>query len=88
MVLKCLRGMLNHRRLRLLGVFVGAQVVVVVVVNDVARISLRHLRRICGPSTVRILSRGTLACGLVAWESIINKVFMAAPALSMARLAE
>lgn len=87
MVLKCLRGMLNHRRLRLLGVFVGAQVVVVVV-NDVARISLRHLRRICGPSTVRILSRGTLACGLVAWESIINKVFMAAPALSMARLAE
>lgn len=79
--------MLNHRRLRLLGVFVGAQVVVVVV-NDVARISLRHLRRICGPSTVRILSRGTLACGLVAWESIINKVFMAAPALSMARLAE
>lgn len=86
MVLKCLRGMLNHRRLRLLGVFVGAQVVVVV--NDVARISLRHLRRICGPSTVRILSRGTLACGLVAWESIINKVFMAAPALSMARLAE
>lgn len=86
MVLKCLRGMLNHRRLRLLGVFVGAQVVVVV--NDVARISLRHLRRICGPSTVRILSRGTLACGLVAWESIINKVFMAPPALSMARLAE
>lgn len=79
--------MLNHRRLRLLGVFVGAQVVVVVV-NDVARISLRHLRRICGPSTVRILSRGTLACGLVAWESIINKVFMAPPALSMARLAE